>query len=92
MFNEISSFPFHYIFSTHVSFQFDYTDDVFAQISKKVRKFSETEKEAKFSGRTKEAADVVEPQVAAEDNKSGEVNKDIAASMKNRSGQQNKYS
>ena len=73
------------------SFQFDYTDDVFAQISKKVRKFSETEKEAKFSGRTKEA-DVVKPQVAAEDNKSGEVNKDIAASMKNRSGQQNKYS
>ena len=91
LYNEISHFLFHYIFSTHVSFQFDYTDDVFAQISKKVRKFSETEKEAKFSGRTKEA-DVVKPQVAAENNKSAEVNKDIAASMKNRSGPQNKYS
>ena len=57
--------------------QFDYTDDVFAQISKKVRRFSESEKEAKFSGKVAE-----QKPVAAEQTKQPPVNKEIAESMK----------
>ena len=62
--------------------QFDHVDDVFAQVSKKVRKFSESEKEAAFHGRDKKKASVDDAPNSRKNEADEEVHKNIADSMK----------